>query len=377
MRPMFFFYRIRSKFRRFGKKRYIFVLFAIIIIFVVWQVLSPKDKTQLQFTQVKKQDIKSTVAASGTLAGKSASNLKFKSSGKLAYINVKAGNQVAFGQAIAGLDTGDLATVLQQAQNTYRDKQALAQKAEDDVKDHNSDETFAQKATRTTAQVARDNAYDSVKSAQSAVDEAVLVSPISGIVTQAIAVSGQTVSSSDVIAQVVDISEIYFDTDVDEADVAKIKPGLAAEITLDPYPNKIFAGIVEQIIPQTKTTSSGATVISIRIKLQEATLTFVNGLTGQAAIIIAEVKNALTIPQEALREDNTAIVQGSEGLRAQKVEPGIFSDTDVEIKQGLTEGERVLLNPPAPGARLNQNRGAFGGIFRFLGGGTGQAGRAR
>lgn len=329
------------KFLKPTKKKIVILVILAIAALLGFNFFSQKKQTPLQFAQVKKQDIKATVSASGTLTGKDTANLKFKTSGKLAYINIKAGDKVYAGQVIAGLDTQDLSITLQQAQNTLRDKQAIAEKAEDDVKDHSKDESFAQKVTRTTAQAARDSAFDSVKAAQRAFQDAVIVSPINGIITQAIAVSGQTVTGADLIAQVVDTSAIYFDTEIDEADISKVSQGLSAEVTLDAFPSTPFKGKVDQILPQTKTTSSGAIVVTVRIKLDDPKVTFINGLSGQTAITISEVSNVLAIPQEALRGDNTVLIQNGQGIRSKKVVSGLRSDTDVEIKEGLTEGEKV------------------------------------
>ncbi len=329
-----------------------------------------KKQTPLQFTEVKKQDIKSIVSSSGALTGKNVADLKFKSSGKLSYINIKVGDSVYAGEVIAGLDTQDLSITLQQAQNTLRDKQALVDKALDDVKDHSADESFTQRVTRTTAQVARDNAYDSVKAAQRAFQDTVIISPIAGLVTKAPYIPGQVIGS-DAVAQVVDFSEVFFDTDIDEADIGKVSLGQKAEIILDAYPDQILEGVVDEIIPQTKETSSGATVITVRINLEDPAITPINGLSGQASIILDEAKSALTVPQEALREDNTIFVETAQGLRMEKVEVGIKSDTDVEIKKGLNEKDRVLLNPPANGTRISQNRNPIQtAIFRVFGGGT-------
>lgn len=329
-----------------SKKRIIILAVILLAAILSFNFLSrPKNKA-LQFARVTRQDIKSTVSASGTLTGKNVADLKFKSSGKLAFINVKAGDKVFAYQTIAGLDTKLLEIDLQQARNTLRDKQAAAEKVEDDVKDHSKDETFTQKATRSTAQVARDNAYDEVKAAEKALQDAYIYTPISGIVTQAPFVSGQNVSISDVIAQVVDFSQIYFDTDIDEADIAKISPGQKAQVTLDAYHVKTLEGEVDQIIPQTKTTSSGATVVKVRIKLSDPDITPINGLSGQAGIILSQAKNALTIPIEALGENNMVIVQNEKGQQKVKVLPGIQSDTDVEIKMGLQEGDKIWSNFP-------------------------------
>lgn len=323
------------------------IIFAVIVLVIAGVSLtSEKKQAPLQFSEVKRQDIKSTVSSSGSLTGKDVANLKFRSSGKLSYINVKAGDTVLKGDVIAGLDTQDLSIKLSQAQNTLKDKQAAAEKTLDDVKDHSKDETFTQKKDRTAAEVARDNAYDSVKEAKRAFQDVVLITPISGLVTQTNGIAGQTVSSADLIAQIADDSQLVFDTDIDEADIGKVSAGQKAEVSLDAYDDKIFTGDVYEIIPQTKTTSSGTTVVTVRIKLTDTPQTFINGLSGEAFIILAEEKNALTIPQEALREDDTVLIQKGEMVPV-KVTAGIYSDTEVEIKEGLNEGDRVVLNPPA------------------------------
>ena len=103
------------------------------------------QKEVLQTVQVKKADVKDEISTSGTLTGKNTTNLKFRSSGKLAFINVNVGDKVSTGRSLAGLDTQDLGIKLQQAQNTLRDKQAQLDKIYDDLKGRDKDETFIQK----------------------------------------------------------------------------------------------------------------------------------------------------------------------------------------------------------------------------------------
>lgn len=361
-----------------SKKKIIIFILLIVVGFLIYNAFKPKQSQVLQFAEVKKQDIRSIVSSSGSLTGKNKVDLKFKSAGKLSYINVKVGEEVAAWQTIAGLDTQQLNIDLQQAQNTYRDKQAAAEKAEDDVKDHSKDETFAQKTTRTAAQAARDSAYDSVKEAQRAFQDVIIYTPIAGLITQTNPIPGQNITASDIIAQVVDFSEVFFDTDIDEADIGKVVLGQKAEVNLDAYPDKIFEGTVSEIIPQTEETSQGATVIKVRINLGKPEITFIQGLSGQASIILSEVKDVLTVPLEAVREESTleasssgtVFIEENKNIKPKKVKTGIKSDTDIEIKDGLSEGDKVLLNPPSQGSGNFQNRSQnpLGG-FRFSIGG--------
>lgn len=340
------------------KKLLVIPLVVFIAIFWYSSVQKPKQ-AQIQFTKVKTADIKSQVSASGTLIGKHSARLKFKSSGKLAYINVKQGDRVSAGQPVAGLDTKELSIALRQAQNIYTAKDATAKNIEDQVKNHDSDETFAQKDTRVAAQTARDNAYDNLKAAEQAIQEAQIFSPINGLVTQTDFVPGQIVSQSDIIVDISDDSEIFFDADVDEADISKISQNQNAQITLNAYEDDIFEGTVDEIVPQTKTSSSNATTITVRIKLDNPNIKFIPGLNGQAAITTAAQNHALTIPQDALRDDNTVLIKTPNGFRSTKVVTGVKSDIEVEIKSGLHENEEVVENP-------SQAKNNFQGSNPFL-----------
>lgn len=369
-----------TKYLRLTKKKVAIIAVLLVLFFISLPFFNKPRVAAIQFAQVKQEDIKTTISSSGTLTGQNSAVLKFSKGGKLAYINVKPGDKVFAGQIVAGLDAAELNIDLQQAQNTLRDKQAALDKILDDI--HlfqygnggfgnvgSSSETMTQRQLRTAAEVAKDNAADSVKNAQRAFTDVTITSPINGLVTQAVSVPGSTVGASDIIAQVVDNSQLIFETDVDETDIANVSVGQKAVVSLDAYPNKTFSGEVSEIQPQIKTTSSGANVVPVKIKL-EGELTFINGLSGQAEIILNQQAGALIIPQEALRDDNTVVLSVNGELRPQQVVLGIKSDTMVEIKSGLKANDRVLLNPPAPGTALRQaSTNPLNRIMRMFGGG--------
>lgn len=334
------------KFIRKIPKKFLFLGLILIIAGSGWYFYANSKGTEpIKTVVVKKTNIKSTISTSGVLTGKKTANLRFKTSGKLAYLTIEQNSLVKNGQVIAGLDTQQLNITLQQAQNTLRSAQAAAEKAEDDVKDHSKDETFTQKQTRTASQVTRDNAFDSVKEAQRAFQDAVLVSPISGRVTNISVVEGQNITVSDQIAQIVDDSEIYFDAEVDESDLGKVSLNMPAEVSLNAYEDRTFKGFVTGITPITKTTSTGATIVIARIKIDFDSSRFIAGLNGQAEIINEQLIDVITIPSEALKDETTVYVKKNSKFEERKVETGISSDTETEIKSGLSLGEEVVINP--------------------------------
>lgn len=334
------------KFWRLPKKIWITAL--LILIGAGGYYFWPKPtKVPIQTVEVKTGNVKSTISSSGTLEGTDSADLRFKISGKLNSITVKPGEKVKKGQLIASLDTRDLQINLQQAYNTFIAKEATAKRVEDNVKDHASDENFTQSETRKAAQIARDNAYDDIKAAQRAIEDAYLYAPLSGIVTKADPNVGQIVGVTDLIAQIVDETEYVFEAEVDESDVGKIKPGQKAAVSINSYPDKTFEATVAKITPTTETTDSGATVVIVKLALGKPEINFVSGVNGQVDIILEELGNVLVIPVDALMDNDEVYVKKGDSYEQIKPELGLRSDTDVEVKSGLIAGDLVVTNPNA------------------------------
>lgn len=337
-------------------KKYLAVIAVIIFTGVWFFFFRSNNKQTVEYQPVQRQDLKNEVSTSGVVTGKNSANLHFKSAGKLNFVNVSSGDNVFAGQVLAGYDTRDLSISLQQASNTYKDKQATVDKILDDI--HlfqygnggfgnvgSANETMTQRQLRTTAQVARDNAYDSLKLAQKAFEDALLISPIAGTVVESNFLPGQNLTSADNVIRIVDLSNIYFDAEVDESDISSISLGQKTEVTLNAYGDRKFLGSVAEITPKTKTTANGATVVIVRILLNDINIQKIDGLNGQVNIITSLKPNILTLPQDSVRSDNTVLVKTNSGFRSVSVELGDKSDTDVEILSGLKENEQVIKNP--------------------------------
>lgn len=334
------------KFWHLPKKVWIPLL--LIMLGVAGYAFWPKAPEEpIQTSEVKIGDIKSVISTSGTLEGLDSADLRFKISGKLSQITVRPGDRVEKGKLVASLDTQELSINLQQAYNNFEAKDATAKRAEDDVKDSEDDETFTEKEERTAAQKARDNAYDDIKAAKRAFQDAYIYAPLSGVVTQADPNAGQNVSPSDVIAQIVDESEYVFEAEVDESDLGQVKIGQTADITLNSYPDQVFKATVSKITPSTVTTDSGATVVIVKLSLGKPEINFVSGINGQAEIITDETKNVLVVPLDALMDDNQVYIKEVDTYKKVKVELGLQSDTEAEVKSGLQAGDQVVTNPAA------------------------------
>ena len=326
------------------------IILGLVILVVLFLVFRGRQKpVELKYASVQRNNIYSQVSASGILNGKKSVSLHFNSAGKLNYLAVGNGDIVSKGQVIATLDNTQQSVALQQALNNRRNTQANVDYIHDTVKDHSGDETFSQKATRTTAEVANDNAYDSVRSAQRALQDTIIYSPISGIiVNQGSITVGQNVTPNDLIGQVVDFSEKAFDATIDESDIGQIQIGQNAKVTLNAYGDTEFNGKVTEIKPTTVTDSTGAITVTVKIQIDDSRITNIYGLNGNANIITRAKENVLIIPQDALIDDSHVYIKDSKGKpEKREIQTGIKSDTDVEILSGLNEGDQVVTNPQA------------------------------
>ncbi len=180
-------------------------------------------------------------------------------------------------------------------------------------------------------------------------EDTLLKAPFPGMVSKIYVergeiVAGEAVSASKAILRLIDTSRLFAEVAADEVDIAQLKVGQKAEVTIDAYPEEIFSGEVVYIAPET-TASQGLVVVEVKIELEKADPRLKPGFTASADIIVEEAKNVLLLPVEAVSETergNFVMVSKDHSPASRKVTLGISDGTNVEIKAGLEEGETVF-----------------------------------
>jgi HlyD family secretion protein len=217
---------------------------------------------------------------------------------------------------------------------------ANAKEVEDDLKGHDKDETFSQKNERVAAQTARDSAYENWLSARRAVDNAVLKSPFSGVVASVSTLSvGDTVGVSDGVV-VFDPESVYFDIEIDESDLGKVSEGMEVVVTLDAFEGEEFKGQLSDIGYVSRLSNTGATVFPAKVTFPVNDMEKLRlGMNGDAEIVTDKVGGVLTLPIEAVIDNKVEKENGSKT----SVKVGLEGESEVEIKEGLNEGDRVVV----------------------------------
>ena len=330
---------------KFTKKRVIVLAVVAAILLGGFFISRSRSKNDVAMTTVQRGTVKEELILTGAVKAEKHAMLSFPTGGKISWIGVTEGQKVIRGQGLVSLDKTVLNVAYQQSLNNYRNYQAAAESALDSVKDHSSDETFAQKAIRTAAEVVRDNAYDAMIAAKYNLDNATLLSPFAGIISSLpFGNPGINVSGADTIVEVVDPSSVYFEVDADQSEVGSISVGQEVVIILDSFSDKEIKGSVS-FVGLTPKIGEAGTIYKVKVKFSDVK-SLGNGtkvgMTGDARFILSQKENVLYAPLKFVNTDKNGkfVNAGKPGNRV-NVGTGIEGEETVEITNGVSEGDTL------------------------------------
>jgi HlyD family secretion protein len=205
--------------------------------------------------------------------------------------------------------------------------------------------------------------------ARDQLDKTTIVSPLDGIITRLpvnegeIAIVGVQNQPGTTLMTIADMSVITVEARVDETDIVNVKVGQRAEVKVDALVGRKLAGWVSEIGNSALATNNAAPVgqeareFKVVITLDEPPAELRPGLSATAAIVTASREQALAIPIQALtvreletgapgsgkkteREGVYVIEAGKAFFRP--VRTGISGTADIEIAEGLKEGESIV-----------------------------------
>ncbi len=211
-----------------------------------------------------------------------------------------------------------------------------------------------------TAQANLDSAKVAVDVAQRNVDKASIYAPFDGIVSAVNFSAGDTAGSGTAVS-IVDMNNLQVKVLVAEVDMAKINVGETAEMTLDALAGKTYTAKVIAISP-VGTVTQGVVNYPVTVAVNNADGAVKPGMTANLAVEVDRRENVLLLPTRAVRtQGNQKIVTveyKGESIQV-PVGTGLSNDTQVEITNGLQEGDVVLLNQTTTTPRGGGGGGAF------------------
>ena len=384
------------------KKILIGIIILIIIAAGVFALFRDKEpEIKFRTVNVSKGDIREIVTASGTVNAVTTVLVGTQVSGTIKHIYVDFNSQVKRDQLIARIDPAIFEAQVEQARANLLSARANLEKADAALVDakrtfdrtkelyqrnliarseldtaETNHETSKAQVEVAKAQIVQTEA--ALKLAETNLKYTRIVSPVDGIVVSRNVDVGQTVAASFqtptlfTIAQ--DLTKMQINTNVDEADIGKIKMGQPVEFNVDAYPEIIFNGKVWQIRIAPITVQNVVTY-DVVIKMDNPELKLKPGMTANVSILTAVKKDILKIPNAAMRfrpSDKNKMNAQQKGfgvwqmvngeLRRIPVSTGISDGSFTEVISGdIREGQEIIIeslneskgtSPPVSGPRF-------------------------
>ncbi len=358
------------------KKKTIWIIIGIIAVIAIAAYLlsggKKEQKVSFDTAKVEKQDIQTTITATGTIEPVTSVTVGTQVSGIVSKLYVDYNSVVKKGQIIAELDKTNLISEL----NTARANLASAQStATYELANYNRYKTLYEKglvsadeyeSAQLSYQKAKEQvntSKESVQKAQTNLGYATITSPIDGVVLSKAVEEGQTVAASfntpELFTIARDLTDMRVIADIDEADIGGVKEGQRVSFTVDAFPDDHFVGQVTQVRQQA-TTESNVVTYEVVISARNDDLKLKPGLTANVTIFTMEKNDVLAVPSKALRFiPNEALLNKDQKIedveaktklwtlegntfKAHAVETGTTNGMLTEILSGVSEGTEVL-----------------------------------
>lgn len=373
-----------------NKKIWIGIGVIVLIALIVWLLSGGKKEEKVSFetAKVEKQNIHTSITATGTIEPVTSVTVGTQVSGIVAKLYVDYNSVVKKGQVIAELDKTNLISELNRAkaelssaqstlnyeQANFNRYQTLYDKGLVSANDYENAKLSYEKARQTV-----NSSRESVQKAQTNLGYATITSPIDGVVLSKSVEEGQTVAASfntpELFTIAQDLTDMRVIADIDEADIGGVKEGQRVSFTVDAFPDDHFEGQVTQVRQQA-TTSSNVVTYEVVISAPNNELILKPGLTANVTIFTMEKNDILAVASKALRfTPNETLLKGKyqiqdcegehklwtlEGniLKAHKVETGTSNGAMTEITSGISNGTEVISDLNVTGGEAPEQQAA-------------------
>jgi len=285
--------------------------------------LAPKYRTEA----VVQTDLRVTVSATGQLQGLNTVEVGAEVTGKVLEVLVDYNDKVERGQLLAEIDPEQLRAAAEEAraqvlsaESNIKTADATfleARQARDRALEQTKSGLVAQReletahaaaaradASRASARASAELARASLESALSRLKKTKILAPIDGIVLARLIEPGQTVTAgfqTPVLFKLAeDLTKLELHVDVDEADIGRVREGMAGFFTVDAYPGREFQTRISSLRNDPQTLQNVVTYEAV-LTVENTTRELRPGMTATATIVTQTITGARVLPNAALR----------------------------------------------------------------------------
>lgn len=286
-----------------------------------------------------RQDVRVDLRFTGDVVPIRQANIYAKVGGALERVWTDMGAAVRDGQMLALIDTTELSQQVAQASASAVNARL------------NYERTKELAAQNLVAQQDLDNAEAAMKiaganddAARTRLGYARITAPFGGVVTKRFLDAGATVSANTTtLFTLMDLDAMKIIVNVLERDIPLVAAGKKAIVTVDAFPGRQFDGSITRL---SEAVDLATRTMAIEVDIPNRDHVLKPGMFATVTLLVAERKNALTIPtMSILKDDKGAYVYVIDGgvARRRSVKPGTDIGTRTEILAGLSGGEQLVV----------------------------------
>jgi len=239
---------------------------------------------------------------------------------------------------------------IQQAEEAVRQAEEQLRSAK-----ANADQRIVYRQNVSQSQAKLEEAKAMLRLAKARYEDATITSPIDGYVSGKPAQSGTVVAPGVRIATIVSIQGAYFEGQIPETEIPKVRTGQNVIVRVDALPDEKFSGIIEAIRPDA---DSLGRAFRARIVISHPDSRLRPGMFARAKLVLHTIPDAVTIPMDAVlvKAGKTYVFVVREG-KAKRVEVtlGARKDNWVQVTN-LSPSEKVIMEGKAQLAEGTQIR---------------------
>jgi HlyD family secretion protein len=296
------------------------------------------------------------LSATGYLVADRQSKITPKISGKVVKLNFDVGDKVRKGDVLAVLESTTMQAQLDEVNASLSEAE----------REFNRQTVLWKQGV--TNRAALDSADSQLKAAQARVSQVrinmqdmTVRAPFDGTIATKNTEVGEVISSvtlgqvsgtlpAGAICTIVDLNTLEVVADVNEGSISQIREGQPAEVMVDAFPNRKWRGVLKQIIP---TADRAKAIVQVKVRIvnpderllpeMSATVSFLGAPRSESEL---HEPARMWVPSSALVDGRIAVVAADKRVQWRRVTTGLSRESRIEIKDGVREGERVVVENP-------------------------------
>jgi HlyD family secretion protein len=336
----------------------------LVLVFVLRATACKPRPIEVEVAKVARGLVEDAVTNSqaGTVKARLRARVGAERAGRVAAIPNREGSRVRKGAVLLLLDRSTAETQLELAK---RDLEAAGASAILARQQHERTAALfksglvpksaleSAEAELSGAQARDERARSAVRLAQDELDHMRVLAPFDGIVSQRMVEVGEPVVPGQPVLEIVSLNRLYVSAPLDEIDIGRVREGLPARVTLDPYRGRIWQGVVTRVSPVVNDIKEQNRTLDVEVEMTpDPTAPEPKpGTSADVEIILDRRDGVLRVPTNAIIESKSVLVIENGKAVSREVKTGLKNWDWTEATSGLAEGAAVITSLEKQGVK--------------------------